>query len=132
MSNIAKHILVVDDDPDIRSMIKMILEYHGYTVTAVERAQEAEQELNTGKYAMAIMDMLLSGMNGTDICRKYKNDKSVKQVPIVMISAHPNAKTLCLNAGADYFVAKPFDMEHLLSVIDYMTNTGGAKAQVAG
>ena len=118
MDKAAKHILVVDDDADIRIMIKIMLEYHGYSVAVVERAENAEKMLKTGDFDLVIMDMLLSGMNGTDICRNFKQDKSVKPVPVIMISAHPNAKAMCMNAGADDFVAKPFDMQNLISVIE--------------
>lgn len=119
MNNVAKHILVVDDDADIRIMIKMMLEYHGYAVTIVERAEHAEKMLRTRDFDLVIMDMLLSGLNGTDICSSLKQDKSATPTPIIMISAHPNAKAMCLNAGADDFVAKPFDMRELLSVIEH-------------
>ena len=119
MRKAAKHLLVVDDDADIRIMIKMMLEYHGYTVAAVERPENAEKMLRTGDFDLVIMDMLLSGMNGTDICSSFKQDKSAKPTPIIMISAHPNAKSICLNAGADDFIAKPFDMQELLSAIGH-------------
>jgi len=117
MNKASKKILVVDDDPDIRIMLKMMLEYNGYSATVTERAEEAEKLLRTGQYDLALMDMLLSGINGVDICVRIKQDRSVKATPIVMISAHPNARSMCLDAGADDFVAKPFDMEEMLSVI---------------
>src|SRR6266404_6244601 len=105
MNRDTKRILIVDDDPDIRVMIRMILEYNGYAATVTEKAEEAENLLRTGQFDLALMDMLLSGMNGVDICVRIKQDKSVKPIPIVMISAHPNARAICLGAGADDFVA---------------------------
>jgi CheY-like chemotaxis protein len=63
------------------------------------------------------MDMLLSGVNGTDVCARLKQDPKTKVIPVMMISAHPNAKEACLQAGADDFVAKPFDMQDILSRI---------------
>jgi two-component system alkaline phosphatase synthesis response regulator PhoP len=62
-------------------------------------------------------------MNGTDICYDIKKNKPVKSIPIIMISAHPNAKSICLHAGADDFIAKPFDMKDLLSAIEYCLQT---------
>lgn len=118
MDKASKRILVVDDDPDIGIMLKMMLEYNGYSATVIERAEEAEDLLRKGQFDLALMDMLLSGMNGVDICLRMKQDKSVKPIPIVMISAHPNARSMCLDAGADDFVAKPFDMQDMLSVIE--------------
>jgi DNA-binding response OmpR family regulator len=63
------------------------------------------------------MDMLLSGDNGTDVCKSIKQSSPI---PIMMISAHPNAKEICLAAGADEFIAKPFDMQDMLSRINHL------------
>lgn len=117
MNTTSNRILLVDDDPDIGIMIKTMLEYHGYTVVVTERAEKTENLLQSGHFELLIMDMLLSGMNGSDICAKLKNDENYSPLPIVMISAHPNAREICLGAGADDFVAKPFDMHDMLSTI---------------
>lgn len=117
MKDIPKRILVVDDDPDIRTMIKIMLEFKGYSVVAIERGETSEELLLTKKFGLVVMDMLLSGMNGVDICRRIKQNGSLSHIPIVMISAHPNAKAICLEAGADDFIAKPFDMQEILTVI---------------
>ena len=111
-------ILVLDDDPDIGTMIKMMLEYKGYMVTVSDRADMAQQALNNGGVDLIIMDMLLSGVNGTDLCVDLKKNPSTSRIPVIMISAHPNAKEICLEAGADEFISKPFDMSDILSKID--------------
>jgi DNA-binding response OmpR family regulator len=111
-------ILVVDDDPDIGIMIKLMLEYHGYNVVVTERAEKAEDLISEEHFDLLIMDMLLSGKNGTDICAKLKKDEALARLPIIMFSAHPNAKEICLGAGADDFIFKPFDMDELLTKID--------------
>jgi DNA-binding response OmpR family regulator len=110
-------ILVVDDDPDIGTMIKMILEYNGYKVMVMERADGVKDVLQQNGIRLLIMDMLLSGFNGMEICGELKKDDAVSDIPILMISAHPNAKEICLQAGADEFISKPFDMQELLSKI---------------
>ncbi|MET0391864.1 MAG: response regulator [Chitinophagaceae bacterium] len=111
------HILVVDDDPDISMMLKLMLEYKGYAVQTAERAEETVAILRSTAIDLVIMDMLLSGANGTDICAMLKRDEATRQVPIMMISAHPNAREICLQAGADEFISKPFDMQDILSKI---------------
>jgi DNA-binding response OmpR family regulator len=111
-------ILVLDDDADIGTMIKMMLEYKGYSVTVSDRAESAQETMRSGDVDLVIMDMLLSGVNGTDLCREFKKDKATSTIPIIMISAHPNAKEICLQAGADEFISKPFDMNDILSKID--------------
>jgi DNA-binding response OmpR family regulator len=66
---------------------------------------------------VVIIDMLLSGVSGTDICAEVRRNYNTADYPILMISAHPNAKKICLEAGADDFIAKPFDMNEILSKI---------------
>ena len=113
----AAHILVVDDDPDIGIMIKMMLEYKGFSVAVATRFDEANTILQTDSIDLVIMDMLLSGVNGIDVCVDLKKDKATAHIPVMMISAHPNAKEICLSAGADDFISKPFEMQEILSKI---------------
>lgn len=118
VKDVPQKILVVDDDPDIRTMIRIMLEYKGYTVLTLERGENSEEMLMAGNFGLVIMDMLLSGVNGVDICSHIKHNNALSHIPIVMISAHPNAKDLCLEAGADDFIAKPFDMQEMLAMIE--------------
>jgi DNA-binding response OmpR family regulator len=120
MSNPLKRILVVDDDQDISMMLKMMLEFKGYKVSTAERSTDVQEIVLQQPINLIIMDMLLSGMNGTDICAQLKSVDATKHIPIMMISAHPNAKELCLNAGANNFLSKPFDMEEILSAISVL------------
>lgn len=116
-----KHnILVVDDDPDISMMLKLMLEFKGYAVNTAERAEETHALLKDNKIDLVIMDMLLSGVNGTDICADIKKNEATRSVPVMMISAHPNARELCLEAGADDFISKPFDMQEILAKISQL------------
>jgi DNA-binding response OmpR family regulator len=122
MEKAASRILVIDDDPDIGTMIKMMLEYKGYTVTVSDRADHAGEFLRNNTIDLVIMDMLLSGVNGTDVCTGLKENKITSHIPVVMISAHPNAREVCLQAGADDFISKPFDMQDMLSKIHNLIN----------
>ncbi len=112
-------ILVLDDDPDICTMIKMVLDYYGYEVMDAENEDKAKDILSSNHVDLAIMDMLLSGADGTDICRRLKRDKETSTIPILMFSAHPTARDTCLSAGADDFIAKPFEMNDLIARINY-------------
>ena len=115
-------ILVVDDDPDIGTMIKMMLEYKGYNVTVTDRGDQAEELLQNDGFDLMIMDMLLSGVNGIDVCSRIKQNKATSGIPVMMISAHPNAKEICMQAGADEFISTPFDMEEMFSKIRQFAN----------
>ena len=112
-------ILVIDDDPDICTMIKMVLEYHGYAATDADGEEKTKKILLSEPVDLIIMDMLLSGADGADICRQLKQDEKTSSIPILMFSAHPNAKEICLEAGADDFISKPFEMDDLMGKISF-------------
>jgi DNA-binding response OmpR family regulator len=117
MNKAANRILVLDDDPDIGIMIKIMLEYKGYSVILTDRGEKAQEIIRTDNINLLIMDMLLSGVNGTDMCAELKKNPLTSSIPIMMISAHPNAKQICIDAGADVFISKPFDMPDILEKI---------------
>jgi DNA-binding response OmpR family regulator len=104
----------VEDDPDLGTMIKLMLEHKGFAVTLPERIEQTEQILRNNNIDLVLMDMLLSGANGMNICTELKSDNETKHIPVMMISAHPEAKELCLGAGADDFISKPFDIQDLI------------------
>ena len=110
-------ILVIDDDPDICTMIKMVLDYHGYTAMDADTEEKANSILGSNEINLIIMDMLLSGVDGSDICRRLKQNPRTASIPVLMFSAHPNAKKICIAAGADDFISKPFEMIELLEKI---------------
>jgi len=117
MNTAQRTILVVDDDPDISMMLKMMLEFKGYLVKTADRQEKIYEVLGNNHIDLIIMDMLLSGVNGTDICTELKENNLINHIPIMMISAHPNAKEICEQAGANDFISKPFDMQDILSKI---------------
>jgi DNA-binding response OmpR family regulator len=112
-------ILVLDDDPDICIMIKMVLDYYGYDAMDAENEENAIKVISSNHVDLVIMDMLLSGADGTDICRRLKRDKDTASIPVLMFSAHPTAKETCLAAGADDFISKPFEMNDMMDKIDF-------------
>ena len=118
-------ILVVDDDPDISMMLKLMLEYKGYTVKVIDKAEETITVLEEENISVVIIDMLLSGISGTDICADIRRNDKTANSSILMISAHPNARKICLEAGADDFIAKPFDMNDILAKISGLLKVTG-------
>jgi len=112
-------ILVLDDDPDICIMIKMVLDYYGYDAMDAANEENARKIISSNHVDLLIMDMLLSGVDGTDICRQLKQDEKTSSIPILMFSAHPTAKESCLAAGADDFISKPFEMNDMMDRISF-------------
>ena len=121
-----KNILVVDDDPDIGSMLKMMLEYKDYAVTLLSNAGQTEEQLSNGVTDLVILDMLIAGTNGTDVCRSIRSNPLSADVPVLMISALPDARKVCIDAGANDFISKPFEMKELLAKVSSLVNKVGS------
>jgi DNA-binding response OmpR family regulator len=111
------NILVVDDDPDIGIMLKMMLEFKGYHVTLLNRADKTYEILDNKNIDLVILDMLIAGDNGTDVCAAIRKEETAAQLPVMMISALPDARQSCLQAGANEFLSKPFEMQDLLGKV---------------
>jgi DNA-binding response OmpR family regulator len=110
-------VLLVDDDKDICLMVEAILKFAGYRVQSCWFPDQLQQIFSTTIPRLLLMDMLLSGTDGRDVCRQVKSDPMTSQVRVIMMSAHPDADKSCREAGADDFVSKPFDMDHFISKV---------------
>jgi CheY-like chemotaxis protein len=119
MAERQKRILVVDDDPDILDAIRFTLEDEGYAITTTEKGEYAEnlRDGNGGLPDLIILDVLLSGKDGRMICRHLKEREDTRHIPIIMISAHPDARESSQSVGADAFLAKPWDIDELLAIV---------------
>ena len=122
-----KRILVIDDDSGIGEMLKVLLEFNGYDVDVTERPDEAERIIKENKTDLVLLDLLISGVNGTDVCKRFRDsdDERLKEIPVLMMSALHNAAEKCRIAGANDFIAKPFELEDLAQRIDYILEKYG-------
>jgi DNA-binding response OmpR family regulator len=120
---LSKRILVVDDDPDILDAIRFTLEDEGYAITTTEKGEYAENlhDGNGGLPDLIILDVLLSGKDGRTICRHLKSRDDTRHIPIIMISAHPDAADSAVEVGADAFLAKPWDIDELIALVARFT-----------
>ena len=117
MQSKQKKILMVDDEPDILEFLQVILEEEGYMVVTAVKSDYLENLHNGGLPHLILLDMLLSGKDGREIVRHLKSQEETKHIPVIMFSAHPSAEETARNAGADDFLAKPFDIDVLLAKI---------------
>ncbi len=110
------HILVVDDDREIRELLSKFLERQGMRVTAVRDAREARRVWPLGRYHLVVLDLMLPGESGLDVARWLR---SQGEVPIVMLTAmgEETDRIVGLELGADDYVAKPFNPRELLARI---------------
>jgi CheY-like chemotaxis protein len=117
MQSRPRRLLVVDDEPDILEFLQIILEDEGYAVTTSDKGEYLEQLHNGGLPDLILLDVLLSGKDGRDIVKYLKQEPTTKHIPVIMLSAHPGARQTALQAGADDFLEKPFDIDTLLTLI---------------
>lgn len=110
----ANRILVVDDDPQIRRVLRSTLTGHGYQVNDARSGEEALEKLRSGTYDLVLLDMNMTGMGGMEACRLIR---SVSDVAIIMLTVNntEQLKVEALNAGADDYVTKPFSTPELLA-----------------
>jgi DNA-binding response OmpR family regulator len=120
MTQIPKKIMIADDDPGIVDAIEMLLEFEGYHVTStVDGATVLDMKENLPD--LLLLDIWMSGEDGRDICKKFKQVDITKNIPVIMISASRDIKESAMAAGADDFLAKPFEMNELLAKIKSLT-----------
>lgn len=108
------HILVVEDDREIRTMVSRFLTKNGCRVTAANDAPSMGRALETANIDLVLLDIMLPGEDGLSICRRLRASSTL---PIIMLTAagDPTAKVVGLEMGADDYIAKPFDPHELLA-----------------
>lgn len=111
-------ILVLDDEPDLLELLSALLTSADYRMQAVQTADDMERYLREAELpVLFVLDLLLSGSSGDELARHLKEAERTHDVPILMISAHPSAEREARAAGADAFLAKPFDIDEFLSLV---------------
>lgn len=112
-----KKILVVDDEPDIVSLVSYNLKREGFAVDPAYDGEEALMKMKNGNYGLMILDQMLPGIQGMELCRLVRKDPAVMHVPIIMLSAKGDEmdKVLGLEMGADDYIAKPFSPRELIA-----------------
>ena len=109
-------ILLVDDDPTIRQLVRLYLEKEGFDVTEADRGDTALKEFKAAPPNLMLLDVMLPGMDGWQVCREVRK---VSNIPIIMLTAKDETfdKVLGLELGADDYVVKPFDAKELVARI---------------
>lgn len=112
----AANILVVDDEPQIRRVMRSTLSAHGYVITEAKTGEEALESMRKERPDLILLDVNMPGMGGLEACREIRR---ASDAPIIMLTVR-NAerdKVAALDAGADDYVVKPFGIEELLARI---------------
>jgi phosphate regulon transcriptional regulator PhoB len=125
-------ILVVDDEPDIVELVAYNLKKEGFIVSSASDGSEALARIGKEKFDFIILDLMLPGMPGMDICRVLRSDPKTKNLPIIMLTARGEEvdKILGLEVGADDYLTKPFSPRELLARIRaVMRRTSGEREE---
>lgn len=119
-----KRILMVEDQPDIRKLIRMTLEFEDYEVHEAEDGETGLQRALALRPDLVLLDVMLPGaMDGLEVCRRLRADASVAAIPVLMVTARGMATDVeaAREAGADEYLFKPFSPHELIETIERMT-----------
>ncbi|MBV2095013.1 MAG: phosphate regulon transcriptional regulator PhoB [Candidatus Thiodiazotropha sp. (ex Codakia orbicularis)] len=121
-----QRILIVEDEPEVREMIRYILEPKGYQVDEAGNAQEARQQLSLRNYDLILMDWMLPGRSGLDLTRELKQNVRQDSPPVIMLTARSEEadKVNGLESGADDYITKPFSTREMLARIKAVIRRG--------
>lgn len=111
-------VLVVEDDDGIRELIRMILADAGHEALIALDGEQAIHLARTQIPQLILMDLNLPEVNGADACRAIKSDPATEHIPIIAMSAAQNIRAQLGQLTIDGFVAKPFDVEDLMTTIE--------------
>jgi DNA-binding response OmpR family regulator len=110
-------ILVVDDDLDILHLVQAILSMNNFDVEAISRWEEINIKMEEFKPNLVLLDVMLGGADGREICKNLHLDKKTENIPVVLFSANPDMGKYIKECMAQDFVAKPFEISGLLNTI---------------
>lgn len=117
-----RRVLVADDDPDIVELLRLNLESNGYQVTSVENGEDARAVALAELPDLVVLDVMMPKLNGLEVLAALKAHDSTREIPIVMLTARASDNDVWegWQAGADYYITKPFDLDELLRFIGYL------------
>ena len=119
MTTISKKILIIEDDPSFLRAVSHIVEKEGYNVTTAANGMTGLRMAREDKPDLLILDVMLPGIDGFEICNQLRNEPQTAQLPIIMLSAkgQETDKTTGLKVGANEYLTKPVDRAVLLEKV---------------
>jgi len=117
-----KKILVCDDDEGIAEVMRIMLEGAGYTVNVLSNGKSIQKKIEIFKPNLIFVDVWMPGIDGKEITKLLKREKSSSKIPIIVVSALNDTRKIAKDCGADGFLEKPFDMNTLLNLAKKYTS----------
>ncbi len=114
-----KHVLFVDDDVHIGRLIQDLLEHHGFQVTVAKTGKTCLEMARVHPPNLVLLDIMMPGMDGFEVCRELRRDAGLHHVPVVMLTAmeDPKLNERAFAAGAEVCMTKPFRPDRLLNSV---------------
>jgi phosphate regulon transcriptional regulator PhoB len=112
-----KHILVVDDEADLVELVSYNLKREGFIADSASDGESALTKIRKGKFDLVVLDLMLPGLQGIELCRILRNDSKTAAIPIIMLTAKGEEvdRILGLEMGADDYMTKPFSPRELVA-----------------
>lgn len=110
-----KNIYVVEDNDDIRELVQYLLESEEFNVTGFANVTDFNKQIAVQLPDMMVLDVMLPDGNGMEVCNKLKAQHDTKNIPVLLMSANTNVSYISKESLADDFIAKPFDIDDLVS-----------------
>jgi len=110
-------VLVVDDDPDLLTMVETVLSSAGYQVRTAENGLEALQQVGREMPGIVLLDMKMPVMDGWEFARRFREQFN-HRAPLIVVTAAQDARTWAKQVGAEGYLSKPFDLDDLLTCVE--------------
>jgi phosphate regulon transcriptional regulator PhoB len=129
----AGRVLIVEDEPDISGLLAFHLEREGYQVARSTNGADALQQVRVRPPDLVLLDLMLPGMNGLEVCRRLRQDPATAALPIVMLTAKGEEvdRVLGLELGADDYIVKPFSPKEVVARVRAVLRRSRAPAEGA-
>ncbi|WP_207425523.1 two-component system response regulator [Pedobacter sp. SYSU D00535] len=113
-----KRVLILDDDAEVLDVMEEVLTYADYEVKTIESCQELFVMIANFSPDIVLVDYLLNGTTGDEVCRQIKRNSATCHLPVVIVSAYPNLLKIASTCGCNDIISKPFDLSMLLATVE--------------
>ena len=122
-------ILVVDDEKDILELVSYNLQKEGFHIQTSKNGEDALEKIRSDRFDLLILDLMLPGIQGMELCKVLKSDNETASIPIIMLTAKSEEfdKVLGLEMGADDYITKPFSPRELVARVNAVLRRTGEK-----
>ncbi len=122
-----RHILIVEDEESLLKLESILLSSRGYRVTGVKDGLAALQALANDSFDLVLLDIMMPGIDGFEVCRRIRENPQTRELPVVMLTAKKSAvdQTRGIELGANAYITKPFKSIKIMDVIESLLTKQG-------